>query len=343
MAQINPYSDDYNQASEYLRLTLSFLAKHKIPASPLNYHIGYELVSGTNQALKKALAELISQSGIVNESSLLEFYNRFISQEDAALEAIRQELQMILADIHEGYDQSSGNLKEYLGSLNKFSKALSGSGHSENLVGEVQKVLAGTRSTEQSQRKIESQMSGMIDEVESLRQQLEKVKEESLTDALTGLANRKAFDQEMEQVIQDSTENNTPFCVLISDIDHFKKFNDTYGHLVGDKVLRFVSATIKACVKGKDTAARFGGEEFVVILPDTNMTGGAIVAEQIRKAISSGELRDKAKKEHYGTVTISLGVGEFIPGEQSLDMIKKADDALYRAKENGRNRVEKAL
>ncbi|MBT3203887.1 MAG: GGDEF domain-containing protein [Gammaproteobacteria bacterium] len=179
--------------------------------------------------------------------------------------------------------------------------------------------------------------------VESLRKELAQVREESLTDALTGIANRKAFDQALEKSFQDNAEKNTSFCVVIADIDFFKKFNDTFGHLVGDKVLRFVAATIKSCVKGKDTAARFGGEEFVLILPDTGMEGAEIVAEQVRKAISKSILRDIKNNEEYGKITISLGIGQFKKGELTNDLLKRADEALYQAKENGRNRVEKAL
>jgi diguanylate cyclase len=342
MTKIPFYKDDFLKASEYLRLVLPFLSKYKIPASPLNYQVGYDFVSEANAALKKALEDCLEKAGEITEQDLLALHKQHIAQDDKALESVRTELQQIIAKMQGQFEDSNEDLSDYLNSLNGFANILSSAKNPDQLSAEVQKVMADTRSTEQSQRKHETQISNMMEEVEILRRQLDQVREESLTDALTGLANRKAFDQMLEQLIEDHSGQKSPFCVLIGDIDHFKKFNDTYGHLVGDKVLRYVANTIKSCVKGKDMAARFGGEEFVLILPDTAMAGAIIVAEQVRKAISDKNLKDKSNNEDYGKITISLGVGQFQHNEQPDDLLKRADQALYRAKENGRNRVEVA-
>lgn len=343
MTQTMAYTDDFTKASEYLRLVLSFLSKHKVPPSPINYLIGYDFVSGTNSELKKALDELLIQAGEPSEQSLLALYKRYVAKDEKLLESVRQELLKLITTIKDEHDDSSDGLSDYLGLLSSFADNLAGSEPPEKLAAEVQTVMESTLSTELSQRKFELQMSGLMEEVDTLRKQLAQIREESLTDALTGIANRKAFDQELELLFQNSVENKSSFCVVISDIDHFKKFNDTYGHLVGDKVLRFVSSTIKSCVKGKDMAARYGGEEFTLILPDTDMSGAEVVAEQIRKAISVNTLRDKNRNEDYGKITISLGIGQFQQGESSNNLLKRADQALYRAKEKGRNRVEKAV
>ena len=113
--------------------------------------------------------------------------------------------------------------------------------------------------------------------------------------------------------------------------------------MVGDKVLRFVGSTLKSCVKGKDTAARYGGEEFAVILPHTDSAGSSALAEQIRKAISSGKLKNRESGESYGRLTISIGISQLRPGDSPDDLIRRADEALYKAKQNGRNRVEQQL
>lgn len=343
MTQNNSYTDDFMQASEYLRMVLPFLSKYKIPASPLNYQIGYDFMSGNNTALKKALDSYLEKSAGLSEKMLVKLYKQYSSQNDGeALDTIRQELLKIINNIQSEYDNSSGELSDYLTSLNSFVDQLSGSKEQSEMAKDTQKVIDDTRSTELNQRKFDSQMDCMMDEMQSLRQQLDKVKEESLTDALTSLANRKAFDQMLNLQIQQYTEQNSPFCLVIADIDFFKKFNDIFGHLVGDKVLRYVGKTIKSCVKGKDMAARFGGEEFVLVLPETDIKGAEIVAEHVRVAISKSALIDHNSNEKYGKITISLGISQFQKGELPNDLIKRADQALYKAKENGRNRVEKA-
>ncbi len=336
------YKDDFTKASENLRLVLPFLSKHKIPASPLNYQIGYEYVSGANQALQDEIDQLSEQEQTLTEETLFELYKKYIAQDEKALDTVRQDLQNIISGIQGHYDDSNNELAAYLNSLNGFAGVLDQDAEPQALAQEVQKVMDETRSTEQSQRKFETEMSHMMEEMETLRKQLEQAREESLTDALTGLANRKAFDEKLAQVMEAYSENASPFCIVIADIDHFKKFNDTYGHLVGDKVLKYVGKTIKSCVKGKDMAARFGGEEFVLVLPETDLNGARIVAEQVRMAVSNKSLTDKSNNEEYGKITISLGVGEFKQNEEPSELLKRADEALYQAKENGRNRVEEA-
>ena len=134
-----------------------------------------------------------------------------------------------------------------------------------------------------------------------------------------------------------------PHCVVIGDIDKFKSINDTYGHLTGDKIIKAVATSIANQTKGKDLAARFGGEEFVVLLPETPLSGGVAVAELIRKCIEKARFVNAKSGEELRRVTISLGVTELIHGEPLEAAIARADAALYRAKEGGRNRVESQL
>ena len=342
-AEDNPYSDDgFAKASEYLRLALALLSKHKIPPSPFNFRVGYEYVAGRDESLISTFDKITERAEGVSIEDLWGVHTRFFEQDEEVLEAMRLDLRRIIGDIQGEFKQSSGNLSSYAEKLNHFAGILDQSDASGNMPAEVQNVIDDTRTMERYQHQLDSQMSSVLDEVVSLRKELEQVKEESLTDALTSIANRKAFDAALDRVFKESQEEGAPFCVLLADIDYFKKFNDTYGHLIGDKVLRFVGATLKRCVKGRDIAARFGGEEFAVILPQTDMAGAGVLAEQIRTAVSSGGLKDKKTNESYGTITISLGIAQCVPGDRPNDMLQRADRALYAAKQGGRNRVEKA-
>ncbi len=338
--EINPYSDNYEQSSSHLRVALSILSKHRIPPSPLNFRTGYEYVAGNNKSLQSAFEKLLEGEIEPSDKNLWEIYRQFFVQDDQAIEKMRQELRRIVTGIQEEVGRSGGNVNEYADTLNHFADILNASPTSDVMQSEVRKVLDDTRTMEKSQRELESQMGSVLSEVESLRRELEQVREESLTDALTGISNRKAFDIALDRVISESGGADSLFCVLLADIDYFKKFNDTFGHMVGDKVLRFVGATLRNCVKGKDMAARYGGEEFALILKNTDSDGACALAEQIRKAISAGNLKNRESGESYGRLTISLGVSQFRPGDRQVDLIQRADDALYKAKGNGRNRVE---
>jgi diguanylate cyclase len=338
---VNPYTDDFVQASEYLRLALSLLTKHQIPPSPFNYRLGYDAVAGRNEPLRTVFAQLVEQSDGSSEENLWHLYRQMFIQDDAALQAMRQELRHIITDLHGQFETSGHSLSSYRSALNRFAEILDAPYTPAALAVEVDKVIEDTRVTEQVQQQLGQQLSNMADEIAYLRNELEQVRQESLTDALTGVLNRKAFDAALEQAVQGAWETKSPFCVLLADIDHFKQFNDTHGHLIGDKVLRFVASTLKRSLKGRDLVARFGGEEFAVILPRTNLAGAHTVAEQIRQGVSSGRLMNKSTNETYGRVTISLGMAQFRMNDSPNSLLARADQALYLAKDRGRNRVER--
>src|SRR5262249_38059122 len=140
--------------------------------------------------------------------------------------------------------------------------------------------------------------------------QLDDVRKESLTDPLTGICNRKAFDEELEGAIVAAREAGEPLTLFMCDIDLFKKFNDKWGHQTGDQVLRLVANCLSENVKGRDTAARYGGEEFAVIVRHTALGDAMRLAEQVRQAVESKKLVKKSTGDILGTITVSLGVAE---------------------------------
>ena len=341
MTDNTTYDDNFKQSSEFLRLAIALLAKHKIPANPHNYQIAYEYVSGKNQVLLDELSQLLKQSITPPKKQLSSLYKRHFIQDEDSLELIRKEIRSIISNALQEFSQSGNQLSSYSQKLNQYVNILDGKKPPTYVLEETQKVIKETHVMEESQQRMEKQIVNVVAEIDSLRKELEQVKEESKTDILTGIANRRAFDTTLEHAIQNSRESNKPFCLLLMDIDHFKKFNDNHGHLIGDKVLRYIATSIKRNVKGNDFVARFGGEEFVIILPETDINGAMTVSEQVREAISSGKLVDKNSDTSYGKVTISIGVTQFQTSDLSNDLIERADKALYRAKAHGRNRVEK--
>ncbi len=130
-----------------------------------------------------------------------------------------------------------------------------------------------------------------------------------------------------------------PLCLLMADIDFFKRFNDTHGHPIGDQVLKLVARTLTETLKGRDTPARFGGEEFAVILPQTVLESAVIVAEQIRVRVASRVIKRRDTQQQLGSITLSIGVTQYRPGDTIADLVQRADEALYAAKGAGRNRV----
>src|SRR6185312_7659308 len=151
----------------------------------------------------------------------------------------------------------------------------------------------------------------------------------SMTDPLTNIANRKAFDEAVQAAIAAMVDDGEPVTVLLCDIDHFKNFNDTWGHQTGDQVLRLVANCLSENVKGRDTAARYGGEEFVVILPQTGLSGAVNLANQIRNKVESKKLVKKSTGDILGVITISAGVTQYDLNESPDDFVRRVDACLY--------------
>lgn len=176
---------------------------------------------------------------------------------------------------------------------------------------------------EDAERKIQAQ-------AEEIRTQ----QSEARTDSLTKLANRRAFDDELERCQVQALEANRPFSVIMLDVDHFKQFNDTHGHQAGDEVLRCVGRTLTKTVKAGDTPCRYGGEEFAVILANTKITDAVVAGERIRKAIESMPVSYDGKSLR---VTASIGVAEVRESETGVSLVRRSDEAVYASKKLGRN------
>jgi diguanylate cyclase len=311
------------------------------PATPRNYEIWYNYASAANQALNAAINELFSTHGTVTEGDLDELFERFFSptrltdQIDCFGTQVMGEIDQIMTFIDGTLDSTSRHTE----SLADLSAQIVETKDLNAVRTVIGKLVATARDIERANQTFETRLKESKLEINQLQKNLNAVRTEILTDPLTTLSNRKHFDQGILKAIADANTRNAPLALVMTDIDHFKKFNDNYGHLTGDQVLRLVALSVKHNVKGQDLAARYGGEEFAVLLPNTLLRDATMVAEHIRRAVMGRELRKRSTAEKLGHVTISLGVAVLRPGDTAQSLIERADRCLYAAKRNGRNRV----
>lgn len=211
--------------------------------------------------------------------------------------------------------------------------------------------LLGTMDLHQKQRdqreqEVAARMQGLAERVASMEQEaqnfrehLEEQRQKALVDPLTGLPNRAAWSERLEHEMHQWQQRGNNLSLAMLDLDHFKRINDSYGHLAGDKVLKIIASVLRKRLRPTDFIARFGGEEFVLLMPDTPLAGALVLGEKLRSAIEACPFHFKGERV---TVTVSIGMSAFMPGERSELVLKRADQALYRAKGAGRNRVEPA-
>lgn len=196
-----------------------------------------------------------------------------------------------------------------------------------------------TRRIQRHTTVLEKRLESSHTEVSKLREHLEQVRRDAMTDALTNLANRKAFDERLDALCENADETGESVAVAIIDIDQFKRFNDTWGHQTGDQVLRYVAASLTRMAYEPRLAARYGGEEFAVVFPAEQAPSIEAALDALRIEISSRALRRRSTNDDLGIVTVSAGFAIRRPNETTTQLMGRADEALYASKNGGRNRV----
>ena len=187
-------------------------------------------------------------------------------------------------------------------------------------------------------RQFEASLRESTKEIEHLKGQLDNARKEATVDALTGLHNRRGFDETLANRLKEDGAGSKNRAVLLLDIDHFKQVNDTHGHLVGDKVLVGIGQQLLKQMRGSDYLSRFGGEEFAILLLDTPLTNAFTVAENLRNSISRLRWRHPKSSKEVAQITISIGIASIKPNDSVEALLERCDKALYRAKSLGRNR-----
>jgi diguanylate cyclase len=256
-----------------------------------------------------------------------------------AMEQVGEGMNSVIADVLTRLNDVGRDAGHYSNTLSAATGELDADQSPADLRKLVESLLAATRAMENRTNSLEKELQKSSEQVTELRSELDNVHKESLTDPLTAIANRKAFDNALAAAEEQAAISNDPVSLLLCDIDHFKKFNDSWGHQTGDQVLRLVASCLSENVKGRDTAARYGGEEFGVVLRGTALKDAVHVAEQIRQAVEGRRLVKKSTGEILGTITISIGVAQFEPREKAELVVRRADACLYGAKQSGRNMV----
>jgi diguanylate cyclase len=333
------------KSNKTARDVLDRLGKEHLPASPENYELWYVYYAQSNPEVVHALQTLESSGDPISQEDCREIYQRYLSQsrENEAVRHAGDKIQQTIKGMSGTVTSVQSATSRYNVTLEGMKERIAkGDVKPDDMESILGSIMMGTQDMMNHNQKLERELSRSSQVMDELRRDLEIVRREAFTDGLTGLGNRKAFDAEIERIVTETAATGQAFTLVMMDIDHFKGFNDNFGHQVGDQVLRLVARTLTDGIKGRDFAARYGGEEFAVILPETNLNGGMKVGDILRLAVANKDLVNRATGEKLGRITLSGGVAEHIAGESIESLISRADSALYTAKHNGRNQIASA-
>ena len=334
-------TDEHERTMAFAEIAFGQIRALRQPASPRHFEVWYNYATGYKPSLNQTINETLARCGTLSEAQIDEIYETYISAQrvadriDRVGSQVMGEIEQVMAMI----GAAAGNATTYSESLASVTQNLGAAADEPAVRAIVESLVHATKQMEQNNLALEERLSASKQEINQLQENLEVVRTESLTDPLTSLANRKYLDEALVKAIAAASGKGEPLSLLMADIDHFKRFNDTFGHLTGDQVLRLVAMSVRQNVKGQDTAARYGGEEFVVVLPNTALQPAATLADHIRSAVMNKELKKRSTGENLGRITVSVGVAALRPGDTPQALIERADSCLYAAKRSGRNRV----
>ena len=336
------YLENKERSTEILRLALPLMARQLAAFHPLSYALWYEHCAGINPDLSRVLDGRLTSNNALTEADVWRLYAQHIAARDMeTFERLQQQLRSLLEDTAQSAATASSQAAEFGRSLEGHAKALAGPQDLEKIRQVVGTMLVDTRKMQSVTQDLSAKLQARTNEVNSLTESLRRAQSEALLDSLTGLKNRRGLERAVEDLVRD-TPGLLGSALLLADIDHFKVVNDTYGHLLGDKVIRAVAHVLRSSIKGRDVAARLGGEEFAILLPQTSLAGAAAVAEQIRGTVAQGRITRPDGNESIGQVTLSVGVAIARPGDTLEALLERADAAMYAAKRAGRNQVSVA-
>lgn len=335
---------DFDAVSAIADRALVFARAHRTPPTPKIYEVWYSYAEGADRAVAERVDALLRRNGRVAAYDLLQVQAEQLAAERREREGIEEansrlerELANVLGQVQAHVDSS----ETYCGTLAERGRRLDESSVA-SIRWTIETLIADNRAMRAETHKLAGSLKQSQAQIHNLRSALRKARESELTDPLTGISNRRGFQLRIASEMERAMRDGTPLSLVLADLDHFKNVNDRFGHLIGDEVLRFFAATISRNVDEGGLASRYGGEEFAILMPDTDLARACERAEAMRRSVEAARLYVAESREQIGRVTASFGVAEFAIEDDFASLVRRADHHLYEAKNGGRNRVAAA-
>jgi diguanylate cyclase len=312
--------------------------------TPLNFEIWVHYLGAPEGPLGREVKRIIAASEPFTEATAELLAAEHLPR-GRLTEEIRDAGQVLdreLSSVSDAISKAHRSQASFGQALDKVATSIETASGDAGLKAIVSGLTSATRLVRRETETLEKHLDTSTREVARLREHLEQFRRDAMTDSLTNLANRKAFDEHLEAACAKADAEGEALTLAMLDIDHFKRFNDTWGHQTGDQVLRYVASVMGRVAKAPRLAARYGGEEFAMIFPKENIDQVHRALETIRKEIASRSLRRRSTDDELGAVTLSVGFAERRPDETVSSLLERADTALYASKHAGRNCVTNA-
>jgi diguanylate cyclase len=326
---------DFDYATAVANRANRLMSQHRVPPTPNNFSVWFNYAVGASPALRKTIDILIANKRNFDSAANRDLYVTYVSPR-SEVEDFPEQLQSVISSAKQFLGTAISDNRTQIEALGEVSSQCQTINDPRPIIEKLVMELSNATTRASA---LETNFIETSEELDKIRDSLKLAEQHSNTDALTGLANRRALEEFFRSAQIVAMETGEPLSVLMIDIDHFKKFNDSYGHQVGDQVLRLVAKVLQESVRHGDLTARYGGEELMAVLPGANIEICAGVAERVRRRISEARLTRRTTGEEISNITVSIGVAQFRLAESAEAMVERCDRALYQAKRSGRNRT----
>ncbi len=326
---------------ERAREIIERMGHQQIPTSPANYEIWTTHVAGVKPDLSREIEARLQRGEPFTDETNEELFERFFANTRLSIQMLEtsETIARELDDTVSSLRGAGGQAGSYAKVLQTAAERFEGGVDSAEFRAVVEHLAVTTHEMAAHNLKLAEQIEATTRQVQELQTALQSVKVEALTDGLTGLANRRMFDETLHRRITDASADNSDLCLVMLDIDHFRQLNDVWGYALGDQVLRYIASVLRAHAQGDVLAARFGGEEFAMVMPRTNLCLAEAFAARVSKAVKSKRLSLKSTGDVIGEITASVGVARFRAGEGANDLAARAEACVRAAKIVGRDRI----
>ena len=337
------YQESKPRSAELLRMALAWMGQHDAAFNPTTFAVWYEHAAGINLRLSQSIEKCLQSKCSLGDATVQRLYREHIADSEAyAVEQVSGGVRRVMQGLAESVSRtgkSASAFSEKLVTLTRSFGAVDGR-VSSTLGGNA---LADTAQMQSAMQALQAQLSTSQSEIERLRDDLQRSRLEAIHCPLTHVLNRNGFDQKLLSLLNMARDSGKPACLVLIDIDYFKKVNDGFGHVIGDRVLAGLGEVLRLTATDVDAAVgRYGGEEFALLLPGCSLARAVELAETVRQRVKGMRVKQRTSDRDACTITVSAGVAAWREGDAAPALVARADAALYRAKQAGRDRVMQA-
>lgn len=329
---------DFDHARGLAERAVEYMMREMVPPTPNNFSVWFHYCLGTPPDLKRTIDILVANKRKFDTFVCSDLLATYIGTRANAVAA---------QNVSEQLDSVMGEARKFLAAaiednrsnIEAIGNVVDQTVHGVDPTTLIEGLMGALSTAVNRASMLEVNFSEASVELDTIRNSLKEAEERAKTDTLTGLANRRALEEFFRAAQIGAMEVEDPLSILMADIDHFKGFNDTYGHGMGDQVIRLIASVLREQLREGDLPARYGGEELIAVLPRADLATCHEAAERIRNTVAGCRFTGRHDHDAEPDITVSIGVAEFRPGESMADLIARCDRALYKAKALGRNRT----